>query len=188
MRFDEEPRMDQTLIRLMFTMARGCVPDHLRGKIDPEDIVQDALLKLHQANGALEGRTEGERCAYSREVFVTTLADHIRHFDRSKRHATLERSLEAALDESSARIELWLISGHSSPSTRAARNEQLRRLADAIAELPDDQRRAVELHHLQKMSLIETARLMQKSPQSVAGLIRRGTATLRQLLAGDDTP
>jgi DNA-directed RNA polymerase specialized sigma24 family protein len=33
-------------------MARGCVPHHLRGKFDPEDVVQATLMKLHQANGA----------------------------------------------------------------------------------------------------------------------------------------
>jgi RNA polymerase sigma-70 factor (ECF subfamily) len=137
---------------------------------------------------ALEGRAPGERIAYSREVSVTTLADCIRQFDRSKRHATLERSIDSALDESSARIEQWLVSGHSSPSARAARNEQLCRLADAIEELPADQRRAVELHHLQRMPLADTAQLMQRSPQSIAGLIRRGTETLRRRLAGDDAP
>jgi RNA polymerase sigma-70 factor (ECF subfamily) len=56
------------------------------------------------------------------------------------------------------------------------------RLSAALALLPDDQRRAVELHHLRGLPSPEVARLMERTPRSVAGLLLRGMRRLRQLL------
>jgi RNA polymerase sigma-70 factor, ECF subfamily len=61
------------------------------------------------------------------------------------------------------------------------RHEQMLELAAALAELPDDQRTAVELHHLEGFSLIEVGEQMQRSKEAVAGLIFRGLKRLRGL-------
>jgi RNA polymerase sigma-70 factor (ECF subfamily) len=63
------------------------------------------------------------------------------------------------------------------------RHEQLLLLSQALAEMPDDQRLAVELHHLKGFSLAEVGHQLGKSKASVAGLLRRGLRTLRQRLA-----
>ena len=36
-------------------MASMAVPAHLRGKFDMEDVIQDALLKVHRRPAALDG-------------------------------------------------------------------------------------------------------------------------------------
>ena len=60
------------------------------------------------------------------------------------RPAVVERlaryGLEAALDESSLRLDAWLAAEQSSPSQRVAREEQALILAHALAQLPDTQR------------------------------------------------
>ena len=71
----------------------------------------------------------------------------------------------------------------SSPSEQVIRQEQLLHLSDALAQLPDDQQKAVELHHLKGWSLAEVAREMQRSKESVAGLLYRAIKKLRQVLA-----
>ena len=55
-------------------------------------------------------------------------------------------------------------------------------LAAALAQLPDDQRAAVEVHHLQGCTLSETAAVLDRTERSVAGLLRRGLVRLRELL------
>jgi RNA polymerase sigma-70 factor (ECF subfamily) len=168
----------------------------LRGKLDPSDLVQQTLLKAHQAAGQLRALDdEGKRAAWLRQILANTMADEVRRFSRSKRDAEMERSLVASLDESSVRLEAWLAEDRSSPSQQAMRHEQLVRLAEALARMPEDQRRSIELHHLRGCSLADVGQQMGRSRAAVAGLLRRGLRTLRERLAepgreegGDDDP
>lgn len=81
------------------------------------------------------------------------------------------------------RLADWLAADHTSPSERAARNEQFERLAGALAELPDAQRIAVEMRYLQKMKLTEIARHMGRTEGAVSQLLHRAVVALRGALA-----
>ncbi len=164
------------------SLARSSFPAHLRSKLDPEDVVQETLLKAQKANAPLVKRTESETRVFLRKVFTTTLLDQIRIFDRGRRSAAMERSLEAAGDESQTRLEAWLASIQTSPSQGAARNEQIVRLSLALAALPANQREALELRYLRGHSLAETAQAMAITIPAAAGLTRRGIDALRERL------
>jgi RNA polymerase sigma-70 factor, ECF subfamily len=152
----------------------------LRKKLDPSDVVQETLLKAHQALGQFQGQSEAEFLAWLRKILVRKLADALRKFGRRKE--AVEQSLEAALDQSSAHLESWLQADQSSPSQQAARNEQLLRFAEALAQLPEDQRKAVELKHLRGYRVAQVSREMNRSEDSVTGLLFRGLKRLRELL------
>ena len=66
--------------------------------------------------------------------------------------------------------------------TTASQNEQLLRLAAALARIPDAQREAVVLHHLQEWPLAEVAEQLGRSESAVAGLLHRGLKSLRRML------
>jgi RNA polymerase sigma-70 factor (ECF subfamily) len=162
-------------------LARLQLPPRLRSKLDPSDVVQRTLLKAHEKREQFRG--EGPKlAAWLRRILANTLADVAREFGAGKRDVGLEQSLEAALRQSSARLEAFLQPAPSSPSEHAVRQEMLVRLAAALAELPDDQRTAVELHHLQGCSVAEVAGQLGRSEAAVAGLLRRGLKRLRELL------
>src|SRR5262245_12067059 len=155
-------------------LARLQLTSRLQSKLDPSDIVQQTLLKAHEKRAQFRGQNEAERAAWPRQILAHTLADHYRHFGTEAHAVDLERSLEANLDDSSARLQAWLADDQSSPSDQVQRKEQSLRLAAALAQLPEDQRQALELHHLQGYSLAEVAQLMQRSNRAVAGLLFRG--------------
>jgi RNA polymerase sigma-70 factor (ECF subfamily) len=157
----------------------------LQGKVDPSDLVQQTLLEAHASPAAIEGRSEAEVAGFLRRILANNLADAVRRYTAAARDVGLERSLEAALAESSARLDAWLVSGQSGPGERLERQEQLLRLADAMAELPEEQRTALDLKHLRGMSVEEVAQQMGRSGAAVAGLLRRGLQRLRDLLAND---
>jgi RNA polymerase sigma-70 factor (ECF subfamily) len=155
----------------------------LRGRLDPSDVVQLTLLRAHANRGQFRGDTEAEWVAWLRRILANTLAEQLRTALRKKGNVLLERSLDAALEESAYRLEQWLAAEQSTPSERAERNEQLCRLARVLTGLPEDQRTAVELHHLKGLPLAEVAGHMGRSKESVAGLLFRGIRSLRRSLA-----
>jgi RNA polymerase sigma-70 factor (ECF subfamily) len=163
-------------------LARLQLGPQLRGKLDPSDLVQETLLKAHQRSEQFRGQTEAEKAAWLRRILASTLADAARQFSAEARDLTRERSLEESLAESSVRLEAWLASERSAPSEQAERQEQLLLLAEALEQLPEDQRAAIELKHLHGCTLEETAQQMGRTRASVVGLLFRGLKKLRELL------
>jgi RNA polymerase sigma-70 factor (ECF subfamily) len=163
-------------------LARLQLDDRLRGKVDLSGVVQQTLLEAHQAREQVRGLAAGPLAAWLRRALANNLADEARRLGAKMRDAGRERSLQQALDESSARLEAWLAAEQPSPSEAAARQEELLRLARALAELPEDQRRAVELHHLEGQSLVEVAEALGRSRGAAASLVFRGLRSLRQWL------
>jgi RNA polymerase sigma-70 factor (ECF subfamily) len=167
-------------------LARLQIEPQLRAKLDPSDLVQQTLLKAHQALGGFRGRTAAEQAAWLRQILARTLANAIRDLGRAKRDVALERSLEASIGDSSSRLEAWLVADQSSPSQRAERNEQLLQLADALASLPDVQREVLLLRHCQGWSVADIGKHLGRSRPAVASLLRRGLQQVRKQLHGTE--
>lgn len=166
-------------------LARTHLDPRLRGKLDPSDVVQDALVQAVRAIDQYRGESDAELAGWLRQILIRTLANAVRAFGQDKRDAGREQALAAAVEETSVRLEAWLAADVTSPSQHAARNEDLVRLAAALERLPDAQREALTLHHLQRWTLDAVAAHMGRTPAAVAGLIKRALRQLREELAPD---
>lgn len=155
-------------------LARMQMGVGLRDHLDSSDLVQQTLLKAHENRGQFRGTTDAERAAWLRAI----LTNQVRDAYRKLGHEPV-RSIE----ESSSRLEAWLASEDLSPGHRLMRNERLLMLGRALARLPDDQRQALELRHLEGLSVVAVARRMGRSTSAVAGLLHRGLKNLRETLA-----
>jgi RNA polymerase sigma-70 factor, ECF subfamily len=154
-------------------------------KLEASDLVQQTLLDAHKQRGQFRGQTPAEMAAWLRQVLACNIADARRALERGKRDIRREQSLEAALADSSARLERFLAAPQSSPSEQAAHNEAVLRLADALTTLPEAQRDAIVLHYWQGLPVAEVAARLGRSPAAVAGLLQRGLKTLRGFLQED---
>jgi RNA polymerase sigma-70 factor (ECF subfamily) len=154
----------------------------LQGKLDASDVVQQTLLSAHENMGQFRGRSEAELAGWLRQILANNLAAAARRFGGLGRDVARERSLEAGLEESSARLEAVIAADQSSPSQQVLRDELSMQLAAGLAELPDDQREAVELHHLHGLAVGDVAERMQRSRAAVVGLLFRGIKKLRNHL------
>jgi RNA polymerase sigma-70 factor (ECF subfamily) len=164
----------------LLLLARLQFDPRLQGKLDSSDIVQQTLLKAHERRDQFRGRTEAERAAWLRAILAHLLADAARKYGKGVLRR--ERSLEESLEQSSHRLKRWLEDSHPSPGRGIDRHDQLLHLADALARLPEDQRRAVELRHLQGASVAEIGQIMGRSTAAVGGLLQRGLRALRRMI------
>ena len=163
-------------------LARVQMGSALGGQLEASDLVQQTLLEAYKQWSQFRGRSEAEMTAWLRQILAHNLADAVRTLGRAKRDVARQRSLEASLQESSSKLEAWLAAEQSSPSQRAERHEQVVRLADALASLPDAQREALILQHWHGRSLAQIGAHMNRSTTAVAGLLKRGLKQLRVLM------
>jgi RNA polymerase sigma-70 factor (ECF subfamily) len=158
-----------------------------RNRVDPSDVVQQTLLEAHAKADQFQG-DDSALAAWLRQALVNNLRDAWRALHRERRDIRREQRLPEAVEQSSARLEGMLAAPHSSPSQRAVRNEDLLRLANALAQLAEAQRDAIVRHHLQGCSLSETAAHLGRSDAAVAGLLHRGLRKLREVMASTEEP
>ena len=163
-------------------LARLQLCGNLAGKIDLSGVVQQTLFEAFQARDDFPSY-HAQQAAWLRRALANNLTDEIRRLRSRGKEVVTERSLEQALEASSARLVGLLARAEPTPGREAAQNEQLARLALALVHLGDDQREAIELHHLQGWSLAEVGQRMGRSREAVAGLVFRGLKQLRILLA-----
>jgi RNA polymerase sigma-70 factor, ECF subfamily len=178
---DAEPTLEP-FRKYLTLLAELHLDRRLRGKLDPSDVVQQAMLRAYSAWGGLRDRQPEVLVAWLRRILANVLADAVRHYERDKRDVALERSIEADLDRSASGFAAWLAADQTSPSGRAERNEELLLLAEALARIPDRMREVVVLKHCQGWTLERIAKHTERSVPGVASLLRRGLAELRREL------
>jgi RNA polymerase sigma-70 factor (ECF subfamily) len=166
----------------LLLLVRLQIGPRLRTKLDASDVVQQAILQAHERRDQFRGRTEGEWLAWLRAILANALASASRRFEAQARNPGRERSLEAELERSASRLNGLFAADQTSPSERAVRGEEMMRLSQAIARLPDHERRVVELHYLEGLAVAEVAERIGRTRPAAVGLLFRGLKRLRELL------
>ncbi len=154
----------------------------VRAKVGASDVVQQTLFEAHRDLDQFRGRTAGEQAAWLRQILARNLANVLRDLRRDKRDVAREQPLQAAVDESASRLEVWLAAEQSSPSQQVERQERAVLLAEALATLPENQREAVVLRHWHNCSLVDIGEQLGCTTAAVTGLLHRGLRKLRQKL------
>lgn len=161
-------------------LARLQIVPTLRAKVDVSGVVQKTLLEAHFA---MENADKPHHVvSLLKRILANNMSDEVRKFSTAARDVTREVSMDAAIDESSSRLNRWLAAEQTTPSAAVIRDEDEALLATAISKLPDEQRVAIELHHLAGMPLIDVAATLQRSKGATAQLVFRGMTRLRELL------
>lgn len=151
---------------------------------DASDIVQETMLNAHRAIEQFRGSTDAEMAGWLRKILANTLAHHHRDNHRAKRDVSRERSMHAAVDASSMRLERLLAADVDSPSRKAITKESVASLCDAIDQLPETKREAIKLHYWHGWTLAQIGEHQERGRSAVAGDIHRGLKQLRKLMKG----
>jgi RNA polymerase sigma-70 factor (ECF subfamily) len=148
-----------------------------RAKGGASDLVQQTFLEAQRDFAAFQGTTQEALLAWMRRLLLNNLANFRRDYRRNKREVTREVAL---LSGDSSRREGGLRAGTPTPSTAAMRNEQAENLERALARLPEDYGRVIQLRYREERSFEEIAVLMQRSQNAVRKLWSRAIERLQQ--------
>jgi RNA polymerase sigma-70 factor (ECF subfamily) len=163
-------------------LARRQLDGRVAVRVAASDVIQQTFLEAHRRFGQFAGRGEREWAAWLRAILDHRVAGAIRdHALLQKRTVRREQSMDQGQD-SEVGLKQGLDAGHSSPSQKAMRVEEVVRLEGALGALPEDQREAVRLRHLEGWALADIARRLNRTPAATAGLIKRGMQALRRRL------
>jgi RNA polymerase sigma-70 factor (ECF subfamily) len=167
-------------------LAKRQLSGRIAVRVDASDIIQQTFLEAHRSFQQFAGADAHELTAWLQRILDHKVAGAIRdHTLLQKRNVRRDRSMDDS-HGGVASLKQQMAAGLSSPSQKAIRGEEAQRLAQALTVLPDDQREAVRLRHLEGLALADIARHMGRSPAATAGLIKRGMQVLRRQLRGDD--
>jgi RNA polymerase sigma-70 factor (ECF subfamily) len=157
----------------------------LRTRVDPSDLVQEALLEAHRDFGHFGGASEPELLAWLRRILARNLLDQARRHQAQVRDPRREASLEALLEESGSGLAAVLAARDPSPSAQASRREQAVLLADALERLAPDYREVIVLRNMQNLPFEEVAQRMGRKPGAVRMLWARALEKLGQEMGAD---
>jgi RNA polymerase sigma-70 factor (ECF subfamily) len=154
-----------------------------QGKLDASDIVQQTMLNAYQSWEQFRGKSDAELAGWLRQILANLIIRNTRDMGRGKRDIQRERSIDAALQESSMQLgKLLADPGQGTPSQVVMKEERAAELAQALMELPDDQREAIMGKYWHGQTSAEIGEQLQRSPEAVAGLLYRGLKKLREVM------
>lgn len=163
-------------------LARRQLDSVVNARVDPSDVVQQTCLEAVRDFVAFRGSEQGELVAWLRRILENNVSQSIqRHVVAKKRSVAREHRLDDDSQEHGQALA-GLPDDGSSPSRRAMRGELAIRLAQEVEGLPEDQREAIRLRHLEGWSLAQLADHFDRSESAVAGLLKRGLRALRSQL------
>lgn len=148
----------------MLTVAAGLLGDVNAA----QDAVHDVFVAFAQSPERL--RLSGSLKSYLTTCVANLARDRLR---AARRHALSPQDAEPQADE------------RTMPLSRAIEDEELCRLADALATLPYEQREAVILHLKADMTFEAIARARGLSINTVQSRYRYGIEKLRSMLNGE---
>lgn len=160
------------------------IDPRLGRRMDPSDVVQEVLaqawtkLPEYLRMPPLPFYPWLRQLAWERLVKL-----HRRHIQADKRSLTREEDGDMVLSGASVQaLADRLLAKGSSPSVRAVRNEECRRVREALGRLPQTDRELLVLRYLEQLSTPEIAAVLQISDGAVRTRHVRAVERLRRLL------
>lgn len=153
----------------------------LRGRVDPQDIVQDALFQLWRRRESLEWR--GVKAF--RALLVEAMTGCI--LDLAKKESTIKRSgVEIPIGSEGDSEDGIDPAISTTPSRIATASETARRMTEALQQIEEPTRSVVRQRLFEERSTDEVSAELNISVSQVKHLLRKGKEDFRRLLGSEE--
>jgi RNA polymerase sigma-70 factor (ECF subfamily) len=173
----------QWYVNYLTILASTGLNPQLRRRVNPSDVVQEAMLAAHRDFNAFRGQSQNELLAWLRQILINTLhRNFARHMKAEKRDVRREVSLDAMtnrLEESACNLAALLPGEVDSPSSAMRANESAVEMADQLSKLQPQYRDVIVYRVLQGLAFDEIAKRMDRSSGAVRMLWLRGLEAFR---------
>ncbi len=169
----------------LLLVAQQWIGHRLAKRCEPEDVVQDTFVEAQKAFPQFNGSTEPEFSAWIKRIHHHNLEDLVRKHVLAK-NRSLDQE-EPLLDPNGSASFAWKepAADQTTPSQRLVKGEKSLRLASLLQALPELQREAVRLRHLEGWPVEKIAKELDRSVAATAGLLKRGLQALRERMSAE---
>jgi RNA polymerase sigma-70 factor (ECF subfamily) len=183
----DEPARQQLLTRhrqRLRQMIAARIDPRLARRLDPSDVIQEVLVLAWQRLPEYLQMHPLPFYPWLRQIAWERLMKlHRQHIKAQKRSLTREQDDELVLSNASVvTLANRLMARESSPSNRAVRDEQRRRVGEALDRLAASDRELLVMRYLEQLSTHEIAAILQISDVAVRTRHVRAIERLRGLL------
>ena len=158
----------------------------LKGRVDPDDILQEAYLAARQRIDSFAVEKSNSVFVWLRLIVGQTMVDvHRRHLGSKRRDAGQEVSLQrfASPMASSASMSMHLLGGLPSPSQAAMKAEIATMLENVLADMEPMDQEILVLRHFEELSNKEVSELLGIQRSTASNRYVRALQRLKTILS-----
>jgi RNA polymerase sigma-70 factor (ECF subfamily) len=164
-------------------MVAARLDPRLLARVDPSDVVQEALLKAAQRLPEYARERPLAFYPWLRQLAWDRLVElHQHHIRTRKRSVTREQPEPLLSDPSALLLAEQLVDSGTGPSGHLLRKELRERVRAALAGLPEQDREILVMRHVEQLKVSEIAALLRLSEGAVKMRRLRAIQKLRELL------
>ncbi|MEM7561148.1 MAG: sigma-70 family RNA polymerase sigma factor, partial [Planctomycetota bacterium] len=165
---------------------RAALPAYLQYNADRSDLIQEAFFSAVSRFDSFRGSTEHEWLSWLTSILERKQLNFLRSYRDAKcRQIASECSLN---EQSNASQPQQLQAADPTPSGLVSAQEQAERLGNALSQISEDYKQAIELRHREQLSFAEIGKVMNRTEEAARKLWARGVQKLGRILIEDADP
>ncbi len=163
-------------------LARRKIGVDWQGKLDPEDLLQEAYIDVLRSITDFEAQDAESFYRWAARIVDHKFIDQVRRFRRKKRDVSREQMTGRAAAEGRETLLSQIIPDTTTPSQIMRREDANLALMSCIAKLPEEYRTVVTRHYLQQESFADIAPDLDRSEDAVRRMSSRAVEKLRECM------
>ena len=164
--------------KYLLYLANQQMDNQIQGKVGTSDIVQESMFTAQQNFAKFDGDDLGQLKAWLRQILINDVYEAARKYKgTAKRQLDREQAIQYG-----SRIESPLVDPGDTPKTNAVNAEEAEMLFAAMAQLPDNYQKVIQLRNWDQHSFSEIGFQMSHSEEAARKLWTRAILKLQEFM------